>query len=139
MIPWPSGCCARRLRPEARAELEAVVQRYFYTPAGYQAALLMATQESDAGRHLGAALLYQQLLDTPAAVKLHDPALSVRPRELAGGRRSNPRFQVLARPLAKLGRAKIEIGGREYTRRGREFARLAAFHRRRARRRGGGS
>ena len=36
--------------------LEAVAQRYFYTPAGYQAVLLLATDEADAGRHLSAAL-----------------------------------------------------------------------------------
>lgn len=97
------------------AELEAIVQRYFYTPAGYQAALLMATQESDAGRHLGAALLYQQLLDTPAAVKLHDPALSVRAAASWLAADDAPRALQVLDALAKRGRAKIEIGGREYT------------------------
>jgi outer membrane protein assembly factor BamB len=109
----------RQLRDAAAsgdaAQLEAIVQRYFFTPAGYQAALLLATQESDAGRHLSAALLYQQLLDTPAAVQLLDPALSIQAAAswLAADDAERARRAIDA--VAKQGRATIEIGGRQYS------------------------
>lgn len=96
------------------AGLERVVQRYFYTPAGYQAALLLAANESDAGRHLAAALLYQQLLETPAAVRLHDPELSVRAAAswLAADDADQARRVIEA--LTARGSATVEIAGRDY-------------------------
>lgn len=92
-------------------KLELLVQRYFYTPAGYQAALLRATDEADAGRHLAAGLIYQQLLETPAAVRLLDPELSVRAAAswLAAGEPDHAREILDA--LGSRGRSTIEIAG----------------------------
>jgi outer membrane protein assembly factor BamB len=59
------------------ALLREVAQHYFYTPAGYEAALLVAQQEADSGRHLSAGLLYQQLLDTPEAATRLNPQLAI--------------------------------------------------------------
>jgi outer membrane protein assembly factor BamB len=114
------GPVAERLLRESLAAGDAskllmVVQRYFYTPAGYQAALLAAADESDAGRHLAAALIYQQLLDTPAAVALLDPELSVRAAEswLAAG--EAPHAEQIVATLASRGPARVDVGGRTYT------------------------
>lgn len=76
------GPVARRLLGEAvsqgdAAKLREVFQRYYNTPAGYEAALLFAKNESDAGRHLTASLVYQQLLATPEAVRLFEPQLTL--------------------------------------------------------------
>ncbi len=97
------------------AQLEAVAQRYFYTPAGFQAALLLAADEADAGRHLAAALWRQQLLDTAAAVRLYDPALSIHAAAswLAADDAAQARRVLEA--LAERGRGAVEIGGREYS------------------------
>ena len=57
--------------------LRKVAQQYFYTPAGYEAAMLVAQHEADAGRHLSASLLYDQLLNTPAALKRLNPQLAL--------------------------------------------------------------
>jgi len=75
--------------PIARRELEAaiaagdigevqrIVGQYFDTPAGYEASFLLAQYESDRGQHLAAALLYQQLLNTPDAAARFEPQLSI--------------------------------------------------------------
>src|SRR5688500_2626099 len=61
------GAAAARLLKSAvedgdAAALQLAARRYFFTPAGYEAAFLLAMDEADAGRHLSAALNYQQLL-----------------------------------------------------------------------------
>jgi outer membrane protein assembly factor BamB len=93
--------------------LARVAQRYFYTSAGYEAALLAAAEEADAGRHLAAALLYEQLLDTPEAVRRYDPSLSVRAASswLAAGEPARA-AKTLAHLTAR-GAQTIEVGGRE--------------------------
>ena len=58
-------------------QLRQIAQRYFYTPAGHEAALLFAQHEADQGRHLTAALTYQQLLETTEAANRFEPQLSV--------------------------------------------------------------
>ncbi|MEO2050047.1 MAG: hypothetical protein ABGX16_26115 [Pirellulales bacterium] len=58
-------------------ELSRIGRQYFYTPAGYEATLLYAQNETDHGRHLAAALAYGQLLDTPRAVERLQPQLSI--------------------------------------------------------------
>ncbi len=58
-------------------EVRKVSQRYFYTSAGFEAALILAQHEADSGRHLAAVLLYQQLLSTPQAVSRLNPQLSL--------------------------------------------------------------
>jgi outer membrane protein assembly factor BamB len=97
------------------AGVAAVVERYFDTPAGHQAALVLAADHSDAGRHLAAALMYQQLLDTPAAARLYDPELTVRAAASWVAANDAKRAETLLADLAKRdGDARVEIGGREY-------------------------
>lgn len=67
--------------PAAQRELEAairmgdrqslvdIIQRYFHTPAGYQASMLLAQRDADSGRINLAAMTYEHLLGTPAAVE----------------------------------------------------------------------
>ena len=57
--------------------LRQIARRYFYTPAGHEAALLFAQNEADKGRHLTAALTYQQLLESADAADRFQPQLSV--------------------------------------------------------------
>ena len=76
------GPVARRLLQQATAsgdlvQLRSIAHRYFYTPAGHEAALLFAQNEADQGHHLTAALTYQQLLETPEAAARFQPQLSV--------------------------------------------------------------
>ncbi|MDX1965257.1 MAG: PQQ-binding-like beta-propeller repeat protein [Pirellulales bacterium] len=59
------------------SKLEFVVRRYFHTPAGYQAAYLLARRHMDQGRPLAAALLCKRLLAAPAAATQLNPQLSV--------------------------------------------------------------
>jgi outer membrane protein assembly factor BamB len=107
----------RRLRQAIAAgdaaAIEAVAQRYFYTAAGLEAALLAAGEEDDAGRHLAAALLYEQLLETPAAVRRYDPGLSVRAAAswLAAG--ETARAEKVLEGLTARGSHAVEIGGRQ--------------------------
>ncbi|MDC0935031.1 PQQ-binding-like beta-propeller repeat protein [Pirellulales bacterium] len=58
--------------------LVAAADRYFYTAAGMEAALLLAQREADAGRFFSAALIYDQLLNSPSAVRRFGASLSVR-------------------------------------------------------------
>lgn len=97
-----------------RAALERISQRYFYTPAGYEAALLCAAEEADAGRHLGAALIYQQLLETPEATRLFEPQLSVLAAAswLAAGEPDKAR--VVLDALAAGGEQTVRIAGRDH-------------------------
>ena len=76
------GPVARRLLKQSLErgdfqQLRQITRRYFYTLAGSEAALLFAQHESDGGRHLTAALTYQQLLETPEAAARFQPQLSV--------------------------------------------------------------
>ncbi|WP_168205224.1 outer membrane protein assembly factor BamB family protein [Bythopirellula goksoeyrii] len=59
------------------ADVRAVSQRYFYTSAGFEAAILLAQHEADRGEHLAANLIYQRLLDTPRAALILEPQLSL--------------------------------------------------------------
>ena len=95
------------------AAYAAVAQRYFYTPAGYEAALLSAMEDADAGRHHSAALTYQQLLDTPEAAALFNPQLSIRAAAswLAAGEAD--RSRRLLEDLVAAGRQATQIAGRE--------------------------
>jgi outer membrane protein assembly factor BamB len=92
--------------------LEQVVHRYLYTAAGSQAALLLAANEADAGRHLVAALLYQQLLETPDAGRRFNPELSLRAAAswLAAGDADQAR-RILA--AAAGGASALRIAGRD--------------------------
>ena len=92
-------------------ELGNVAQRYFYTPAGSEAALLLAMEEADAGRHFSAALAYEQLLDAPEAAKRFEPTLSIRAASswMAAGEEEKAR-RILDALLQRTGQS-IEIAG----------------------------
>ncbi len=96
------------------AGIAAVVERYFYTPAGYQAALVQAADHSDGGRHLAAALLYQQLLETPAAVRLYDPELSVRAAASWLAADDAAQAERVLAALTERGTASVTIAGRDH-------------------------
>ena len=80
----------------------------------YEAALVLAQFESDAGHHLAAAQLYQELLDSPQAVSLFDPQLSALAavNHLSAGR-SAEASDVLKSLLERNPSASISLGGRE--------------------------
>lgn len=76
------GARARRHLENALAKgdreaMARVVRQYFYTPAGMEAALVLAQMEFDRGHPLAAARLYQELLDTPEAAERFDPQLTI--------------------------------------------------------------
>ncbi|MCC6493396.1 MAG: PQQ-binding-like beta-propeller repeat protein [Pirellulales bacterium] len=113
------GPVAQRQLAEAvaagdRAALDRVAGRYFYTSAGYEAALLAAMDEADAGRHLAAALSFEQLLAAPEAVARFDPQLSIRAATswLAAG--DQDRAEAILEKLLARGEQSIHIAGREY-------------------------
>lgn len=58
-------------------KISAVMQRYFYTDAGYRAAMLLGHQHLDAGRSIAAANCFAAVAQTPEAAAIHDPAASV--------------------------------------------------------------
>ncbi|MBN1854358.1 MAG: PQQ-binding-like beta-propeller repeat protein [Pirellulales bacterium] len=55
--------------------IRMVSRRYFHTPAGYQATLLLARNEQDHGRPASAAAMYDQLIELPHAVHQFGPQL----------------------------------------------------------------
>ena len=57
--------------------LEEIARRFFHTPAGYSATLLLGHQRLDHGEPLPAALCFQRLADTPQAATQFEPELSV--------------------------------------------------------------
>jgi outer membrane protein assembly factor BamB len=60
-----------------RDDLAKLVRRYFLTPPGYEAALVLAQMEFDRGHPLSAASLYEQLRANGAAAKQFEPQLSL--------------------------------------------------------------
>ena len=60
-----------------RDALAAVVRRYLFTPAGNEAALVLAQMEFDRGHPLAAAYIYQQLAEDSRAAAEFEPQLSV--------------------------------------------------------------
>jgi outer membrane protein assembly factor BamB len=113
------GAAARRLLKAAvddgdAAALQLVARRYFYTPAGYEAAFLLAMDEADAGRHLSAALNYQQLLESPEAIAKFDPHLSLRAAAswLAAGDEDRARSALEA--LTGRGQTTVQVAGKQH-------------------------
>lgn len=112
------GPAARRLVDSAiatgnQADLLAAVERYFYTPAGMEATMLLARQEADSGRFFAAALHYQQLLNTPAAVERFDPELSLRAAAAwRGAGNETAAEEVLQAVLVRSGRGQVTLGGK---------------------------
>lgn len=54
-----------------------VMQRFFFTPAGYDAAMLLGHHHLDGGRPIAAANCFQRIVDSPEARAIHDPEVSV--------------------------------------------------------------
>ncbi|NOZ40037.1 MAG: PQQ-binding-like beta-propeller repeat protein [Planctomycetes bacterium] len=112
------GPVARRLLKQSLElgdiqQLRQITQRYFYTPAGHEAALLFAQHEADQGRHLTAALTYQQLLETAEAVERFQPQLSVLAATswLAAGHRD--RAARVLQSLSERGVRRVQLSGQD--------------------------
>ena len=58
-------------------QLQEIARRYFHTPAGYQATLLLGRYQLDHDRPLAAALCLERLEDTPTAANTFEPSLSL--------------------------------------------------------------
>lgn len=95
-------------------EIRTIAGQYYFTPAGYEAAFLLAQVEADRGQHLAAALFYQQLLDTPEAAARFEPQLSV----LAATSRLAANNPSLAQSIVEALRGKsfrtVHIAGEEH-------------------------
>ena len=114
------GPVARRLLKQVVAEgdlvgLRQITRRYFHTPAGYEAALLLAQHEADLGRHLSAALLYQQLLDTPAAAARFQPQLSLQAFLSWKALGNQDRCEELLQALRSSNYQSVHVGGNDVT------------------------
>ena len=116
------GPLARKRLREASAagnfdDVRSVVRRYFYTSAGLEAALLLAQHHADVGQHRSAALLYQRLLDTPRAVEILDPQLSLLAAQswlaLGEQRRASELLSKLVASQGKQG-LRVMIAGQEH-------------------------
>lgn len=94
------------------AALQQAVERYFYTPAGLEAAMLLGQQEADGGNFHSAALLYQQLLDYSPARRRFDPELSAQAAAawMARGQAGKAE-EILANARAR-GDDVVTVGGR---------------------------
>ena len=97
-----------------RAELAQLVRRYFLTPPGYEAALVLAQMELDHGHPLAAAHLYEQLLADPATAAPFEPQLSLLAAvswQAAG--RSQAAAAALRALAEKFAGAEVELAGRK--------------------------
>ncbi|TWU27249.1 outer membrane protein assembly factor BamB family protein [Bythopirellula polymerisocia] len=97
-------------------QVRTVSQRYFYTSAGFDAAILLAQHEADTGRHLSAVILYQQLLDTPRAAATLNPQLSLLAAQSWIAIGNTERAETLLSKVAASSGAKgqkVVIGGQE--------------------------
>lgn len=94
-------------------QLRFVAQRYFYTPAGHEGALLFAQNEADLGHHLTAALTYQQLLNTPEAAARFQPQLAVL-AATSWQAASNPsQATEVLRSLGEQGHRSVRLAGQD--------------------------
>ena len=98
------------------AEVRLVSQRYFYTSAGFDAALLLAQHEADEGRHQSAIILYQQLQETPRAAAILNPQLSLMAAQSWHALGNNERAEALLEKAATSSTRKnptVVVAGRE--------------------------
>ena len=112
------GPVARRELDRANATsdsdaIRTVAFRYFHTDAGYEAAMILAQNQSDVGKHLSAALVYQELLaDSPGSDYL-EPQLSLLAASAWRSAGDNERAAEILRGLTARGYRSVRIGGRE--------------------------
>ena len=95
-------------------DVAQVVRQFFHTPAGYEAALVLAQMEADHGHHLAAAELYRELIDTPQAATKFEPQLSLlaAANQIAAGH-SNAASEILRSLMERSPGATIELAGNE--------------------------
>jgi len=91
--------------------IRQVAYRYFHTSAGYEAALLLAQYETDLGRHLSAALVYEELLASPEAVTRFEPQLSLLAAEAWLAAENLPQAESLLNHLQNEGHRSATIAG----------------------------
>ncbi len=114
------GPVARRLLRQAAKsgdfeQLRLISHRYFYTSAGYEAALLFAQHEADEGRHLTAALTYQRLLETAEASARFQPQLSVLAATSWWAAGNSSQAANILKDLAAQGYRDVKISGQKYS------------------------
>lgn len=112
------GPVAKRLLTKAiesgdNQQLRKITQRYFYTPAGHEAALLFAQYETDKGRHLTAALIYEQLLESALASTRFEPQLSMLAAASWFAADSPPRAEAILEELGQQGYRDVQLSGDE--------------------------
>ncbi len=112
------GPVAKRELKKARiaGDLDSVrriAYRYFYTDAGYEAALLLAQQQADLGRHLSAALLYEELRNTDEAARRFEPQLSLLEAEAWIAAGDSSKAETVLKKLAYSGFRSVTIAGKE--------------------------
>lgn len=112
------GPAARRKLDDALAAgdvaaLRQVVRQYFNTPAGYEAAFLVAQLEADAGRHMSARILYDELLDTPEAARRFNPQLTILAARSRLALDESDQARELLSSLDEVRESAVQIAGRE--------------------------
>jgi outer membrane protein assembly factor BamB len=112
------GPAARRKLNEALATgdvaaLRQVVWQYFYTAAGREAAMQVAQLEADAGRHLSASLLFDELLKSNVAAEQFNPQLTLLAAKSRLALGEVDKASELLASLNVLRASPIEIAGRE--------------------------
>lgn len=113
------GPVARRLLKQSTEEgdvekLRQITQRYFHTPAGHEAALLFAQSEADQGRHLTAALTYDQLLESDEALARFEPQLSVLAATSWLAANNAKRAAEILQSLSERGVRTVQLAGEDY-------------------------
>ncbi|MEM8944869.1 MAG: PQQ-binding-like beta-propeller repeat protein [Planctomycetota bacterium] len=113
------GPVARRLLKQATSagdvdRLRQIAQRYFHTQAGHEAALLFAQCEADQGRHLTAALTYEQLLDSTEAEARFQPQLSILAATSWLAESNVPRANEILRMLEDRGFRSVKLADQDH-------------------------
>ena len=96
-------------------EISQVMQRYLYTDAGTEAALLMGHYHFDAGRPLLAAGCFQAVLDLGELNRNSDPELSILTAVSWSLARRPKLAEAVMKDLASSNGGKFRLGGKEVT------------------------
>ncbi|MEQ8211147.1 MAG: PQQ-binding-like beta-propeller repeat protein [Lacipirellulaceae bacterium] len=102
---------AEALDSGQREDLVRVVQRYFHTPAGYEASMLLAQRDADAGQVRLAAMTYETLLRAPAAMKHLGVSLPVNAALTFMAAGDEQRAGEVLMPLSQHAMHSFELGG----------------------------
>lgn len=112
------GPVASRELEQARStgdmdSVRSIAFRYFHTDAGYEAALLLAQDQSDLGRHLSAALIFRELLSSKTARTRLEPQLSLLAASAWRAAGEPDEAASILRDLAQTSFRSVRVGGRE--------------------------